>query len=386
MKKFKKIYISEPFIESSEISEVNKSLKKNEVSTYGSNVINFEKKISNLTGSKFNIALNSGSSSLLLAFKSINLKKNDLVITQSYTFAATTNSIIHAGGKPWLFDISKNDFSLNIDKVEKSIKKNCFKKGKYLYHKKNKNRVYAICPVLVFSILPDLKRIKNFAKKYNLKVILDAACAIGSKFQKKNLILFSDISVFSFNGNKTITTGSGGLFSTNFKSYYVRALQLSQNSKKNSKYEYFDIGYNLKMNNLSASIGIEQIKKFNLIKSKKKKICDFYNKNFKNENIQFLPSPKHSSHIIWIYSIILKDRIKLNNLINKLTQKNIESKFFWKPMHLQTIKKSFLIDKDLSYTNYVWDKLLTLPSSPSLKIQDQKRIISIILNEFKKKK
>ena len=119
MKKFKKIYISEPFIESSEISEVNKSLKKNEVSTYGSNVINFEKKISNLTGSKFNIALNSGSSSLLLAFKSINLKKNDLVITQSYTFAATTNSIIHAGGKPWLFDISKMIFFLNIDEVEK---------------------------------------------------------------------------------------------------------------------------------------------------------------------------------------------------------------------------------------------------------------------------
>ena len=234
--------------------------------------------------------------------------------------------------------------------------------------------------------MPDLTRIKHFANKYNIKVILDAACAIGSKVQKKNLILFSDISVFSFNGNKTITTGSGGLFSTNFKSYYVRALQLSQNSKKNSKYEYFDIGYNLKMNNLSASIGIEQIKKFNLIKSKKKKICDFYNKNFKNENIQFLHSPKHSSHIIGIYSIILKDRIKLNNLINKLTQKNIESKFFWKPMHLQTIKKSFLIDKDLSYTNYVWDKLLTLPSSPSLKIQDQKRIISIILNEFKKKK
>ena len=203
--------------------------------------------------------------------------------------------------------------------------------------------------------MPDLKRIKNFAKKYNLKVILDAACAIGSKFQKKNLILFSDISVFSFNGNKTITTGSGGLFSTNFKSYYVRALQLSQNSKKNSKYEYFDIGYNLKMNNLSASIGIEKIKKFNLIKSKKKKIFDFYKKNFKNENIQFLPSPKHSSYNLDIFNN-LKDRIKLNNLINKLTQKNIESKFF--EINAFTNHKK-VFNRQIFPIQIIWDKLLT---------------------------
>ena len=148
------------------------SVEKNEISTYGRNVSLFEKNISKLTGAKYNLAVNSGSSALLLAFKSLGVKKNDLIITQSYTFTATTNSIIHSGGKPWLFDINKENFSINLEDIQKSLIKKCYKKGKFYYHKNTKQRVFAICPVFSFSIIPRLDELQLLAKKFNLKIIL----------------------------------------------------------------------------------------------------------------------------------------------------------------------------------------------------------------------
>ena len=150
-----KISLSIPFIDFNEKKLILNSIKNNEISTFGRNVAVFEKKISRLTGGKFNLALNSGSSALLIAFKSLGLKKDDLVITQSYTFTATTNSIIHSGGIPWLFDIDEENLSIDINKVRESLVKNCFKKGKFYFHKKNKKRIFAICPVFTLSIIQE---------------------------------------------------------------------------------------------------------------------------------------------------------------------------------------------------------------------------------------
>ena len=156
-----------------------------------------------------------------MSFKSLKIKEGDIVLTQSYTFGATINSIVHAGGNPFLFDIYEKTLSINLEQVENYLIKDTYKKGNFYFDKKTKKRVYCICPVLSFSIVPDLKKLKHISKKYNLKIILDAASALGSKFYKKSLENFSDIVVYSFNGNKSYTSGGGGIISTNNKSYHT---------------------------------------------------------------------------------------------------------------------------------------------------------------------
>ena len=357
-----KISLSIPFIDFNEKKLILNSIKKNEISTFGSNVSNFEKNIAKLTGGKYNLALNSGSSALLIAFKSVGLKKNDLVITQSYTFTATTNSIIHSGGIPWLFDIDKENLSIDINNVKAKLAQNCFKKGKFYFHKLTKKRVFAICPVFTLSIIPRIDKLKSLAKQYNLKIIFDAACAINSKFQKKDIVNFSDITTFSFNGNKSLTTGSGGLICTNNKFLYNKSKLISENGKYKSSYEYSDIGYNLRMNNLNAAIGIGQIKKFKKIKQKKGMISKKYQTLVDEDLAKPLPKPWYSKHLTWINCLILTNPLEVKKIINLLKRSNIETKYFWKPMHLQKIKDNFIIEKNMKNTNYVWKRILHLPS------------------------
>ena len=386
MKKFKKkIFISKPYLNHLEKKELLNTLKKSEVSSFGSNINKFEKKISNLSGSKYNLATNSGSSSLIIAFKSAGVKINDIIISQSYTFAATTNSIVNSGAIPWLFDINKNDFSLDLSKVENKLENETYKKGKYYYHKKSKKRIFAICPVLVFSIVPNLSKLNYISKKYHLKIILDAASAIGSKYKNKSLSKYCDMSIFSFNGNKVITTGSGGLISTNNKKLYEEAKLLSVNGKNGLNYNYNKIGFNSKMNNLSASIGLIQIKKFKKIINNKRNIYKLYENSLKRKDLSFIPNPNYSFHTLWLFSIILKEKLKIKKIISKLSDLNVESKLFWKPMHMTKVKNNFILESDMFLSEFLWDRLLVLPSSPDLSVSDQKKIIYTINNELSSK-
>ncbi len=381
-----KTYISEPFLDQSEKKNLLLSLKRNEISTFGKSVKIFEKKSSKITDAKYNLALNSGSAGLLIAFKSIGIKTNDIVLTQSYTFIATVSSILHAGATPWVFDLNNRDFNLDIAKIEKQLKTQCVKKGNYYFHKKSKKRIFAICPVFSFSIIPNLKEINRFAKKFNLKVIFDAACSFGARYKNLSLTKFADISIFSFNGNKSLTTGAGGLLSTDNKAFFIRAEKLSQNGKNFKKnYTYDVIGHNYKMSNLHASIGISQIKKFREIKFKKNKVRKIYEKEFVKNNILILPNVKNSNYILWINCIISKNKKHTKKIISCLNNLKIESKFFWKPMHKQnSIKNKLIIDGDMEFTDFIWDRIITLPSSPNLKRSVQAKIISEIKKIWKK--
>ena len=168
--------------------------------------------------------------------------------------------------------------------------------------------------MFTLSIIPRIDKLKSLAKKFNLKLVFDAACAINSKFLRKSIVDYSDISTFSFNGNKSFTTGSGGLISTNNKSLYNRSKLLSENAKYKSSYIYSDIGYNLRMNNLNAAIGLGQIKKFKNINKKKNLITKKYDLFAKKSSIKILPSPWYSSHLIWINCLILSNSLKVKRL------------------------------------------------------------------------
>jgi perosamine synthetase len=262
--------IIEPSLTNLEKKFLLDAFKKKEISTYGEYPKKLEILISELTKSKYNLSLTSASVALYLAFKILDLKKNDLVITTSYTFAATTSSINHNQAQPLLFDISEKTFCIDLDQLENYLKNKTFKKEGYTFCKKLKKKIHSICVVLTFSIIPDLQKIKKLSKQYNFKIVIDGACAIGSYFKNLPLTQYSDIVVYSFNGNKTLTSGGGGVLSTDKKTYFQQGKLLSTNAKVNKNYEYLFPAHNFKITNIHAAIGYGQLLRYNNIILKKR--------------------------------------------------------------------------------------------------------------------
>ena len=260
--------IKEPAISNIEKKEVLNCLKYSEISTYGKLVKNIGSELSFYSGAKYNLPLNSGSASLLLGLKSVGIIRDDIVITQSFTFGATVHAIINSQASPWLFDIDKETLSIDTIKLQKVLEKKTFFKNGYTFLKKNKKRVYAICPVTSFGVIPNLIKIKKIAHKYNLKIVIDGACAFGNKHNKEDLIKFADVVVYSFNGNKNFTSGGGGALSTNDKKIYDKAKVLSDNGKSKGTYIYSLAGHNYKMTNLHAAILKGQLSRYSKIRKK----------------------------------------------------------------------------------------------------------------------
>lgn len=350
------------------------SLNKNEISSYGTNVIKLEKNLHKYTGAKYNLAVTSGSSGLILSYLSSGIVDNDLVIMPSYTFAATANSIYHAGGIPWFFDIDESTFCLDLKQIERVLNKTTFQKNKQCFLKKNKQRVFAITPVYTFGLLPNLAELKKIAKKYNLKIIADAACALGSKFNNKHHINYTDISIFSLNGNKSFTAGGGGIISTNNKKIYTIAKSLATNCKTKN-YNYNNIGFNLRITNLHASVALAQLIRFNEIFTKKTQISEFY--EMKLTKYRFLPKNSWCKKILWFNAIILESNYKLSKILKKMNKNHIKCANFWKPLHLQYPYMKFKRE-NLDFTNKVWNKILVLPSSSNLKRKELNQVIKTL--------
>ena len=382
----KMIKIYEPNLSKKEKYFLNDAFDKNEISTFGEYPHKFEKKINSISKSKYALGVTSGSVGLYLAFKTLNAKRDDIILAPSYTFAATINAIIHVGCQPYLFDISKDTFCLDLDVVENFLQKETIKKKNNYYYKKNKKKIFAICVVLTFSIIPYLKRIKKISKKYNLKIVLDAACALGAFYNRKSLTTYSDIVIYSFNGNKSFTSGGGGAVCTDKLNLFKKSKLLATNAKKvNQIYKYSFPAHNFGISNLHAAIGYGQLNRYqNIIKKKRVIQLNYENKiNFKNKNIiGLLPKSLYSNHPFWINFIILKNKIIVLNLIKKFKKIGVKTNFFWQPMHSQFSSYHFL-KGSMKNTNYFANRILPLPSTPNLTKINQSKIIKL-LNDFLK--
>lgn len=379
----KNIGIIEPFLNSKEKNELVECINKREISSYGKKVNQLEREVKKHTKSKYNLASSSGSAALIISYKALNIKDDDMVIMPSYTFIATLASAVHNNANIWLFDIDPNTLCIDIEQLKISLKEKTYKKGNYHYHKKTKKRVFAICPVLTFGIVPDLLEIKKIANHYNLKVILDAAAGFGSNFKGKDLSKYCDIAVYSMNGNKTFTSGGGGIISTNKSRLYKLAKLYLNNGKNKSKYNHSVIGFNFKLTNLHAAIALAQLKKIKEIFKRKNKINNIYKKNLNNKNILLAPEPKWSNHCLWFNFIIIKKK-SIKKFLNNLNKIKFNAQLFWKPMHLQKFDtKKIIIKEKLKYSEFLWKRLIPLPSSINLTMNLQLKIINIIKNNIK---
>ena len=368
--KLNKVYLHEPDLNKSDSVYLKDCINQNAVSAAGKFIQKFENKILNLTKAKYAISTNSGTSALHISCILMNVKENDEVLVPAFTFVATANAIKYCGAIPHFIDIEENHFGVNVNKLDNYLKEISIKKGNFCFNKKTGRKIKAIMPVHVFGHFMKINELIKLAKKYNLSIIEDAAEAIGSYYKNKHAGTFGHIGVLSFNGNKTITCGAGGVILTNNKKVAQKARHLIANAKIAHPYNYIhdEVGFNYRMANLNAALGYSQIKRIKKILKKKRKLFNFYNKIFKgNTYFKLINEPKKSKSNFWLQTILINEKYSkfTEKIIEDLNDKKIYVRPGWELMnnlkHFKNCPKM-----DLSIAKRICKRIINIPSSSFL--------------------
>ena len=367
-----RIKLSTPQIKFREYLYLLKSLKSNQIAQ-GEYIEKFENELAQISGRKYAVALSSGTAALHLALLSLKIGYNSKVIVPTLTFAATAFAASYTGSKIVFLDCNMNDLNIDLNILEE-------------YLSKNANEIDLIIIVDLFGIPCDYDRLKKIASKYSIKIIQDAAEALGSEFNGIRSGGFGDISIISFNGNKIATTGGGGVILTDDRniSEYIRKIS-TQAREKTIWYEHNEIGYNYRISNISAAIGYAQIKTIRKKIAKKQKIHNWYKEYLNHDLVRLIDSPKNSISNYWLNIIqIISPKNKDTNyqLIEKLQQNSIEARPIWKPLHMQPVFSSAEKHSAIN-AEKLFESSLCLPSDLSLNKKDVKRVAEKI-NEFLK--
>lgn len=384
----KNILLHEPFFFSDELKNLSNCINSGWVSTGGQYVRKLELQISKFTKSKYSVALNSGTSALDLSLKAINIENGDEVIVPTITFIAPVNSILYNNAKPIFMDVDEYG-NIDVEKVESFLFKETRFNGKYTINKKTKKKIRAIIVVHVFGNVSSFKKLIKLCKKKNIKIIEDASESMGSFLAlssssiKQHTGTLGDIGCFSFNANKIITTGAGGAIITNSKKVYEKIQHISTQAKKDAiKFIHDEVGYNMKLNNISASIGVSQFKVINKILQKKKKIHQFYKKNInKLNNFKVISPPSYSKSNFWINLLKIKHNKSKEFkefVINKFFDEGIQVRPVWYPNHLQEKMVKFQRYNLKNFQDY-FDQTICLPSGYNLKNYEMNKVIKILL-------
>ena len=350
---------SKPYISKQDIIAVNKTLKNGWISSNGPEIIKFEEEFSKLVNRKYSTTVSNGTGALEVAIKALGIKKGDEVLIPNFTIISNVLAVIKQQATPVLIDCNLENWNIKISDIEKKITK----------------KTKAIIVTHIYSFPNDMDKILKICKKNKILLIEDAAEVIGSIYKNKKCGSFGDISTFSFYANKQITTGEGGMISTNSELLYKKC-----NSLKNlcfgkiNRFNHDDIGWNYRMTNMQAALGLSQLKNIKNVVKKKIEIGNYYYYKLKsNKNIQMLPpSNSYSKNIYWVVGILIKNKkINIKNIVNKLLSFGIQTRpFFW-PMNEQKILKKLKIfnSKNNEYPNskYLSRNGFYLPSYLELK-------------------
>ena len=359
--------LHEPDINFDDQKELIKILKSGYVSSVGKDILRFEKKLINITKSKFVTPTINGTSALHIALKVVGVEPHDEVLVPSLSFVAPVNAILYNNATPHFIDSEMHHFGIDPKKLDGYLKENTFIRNKRCFNKKTKKIIKALIIVHVFGHPAKISEILLIARKYKIKIVEDAAEALGSLYKSKHVGTFGDIGVLSFNGNKIVTTGVGGAIITNSKKLAIHSKHLTTTAKVNHKWDFIhnEIGYNYRLSNLNAALGISQLKKLTKYIIHKRKLFNEYKKIIKNSDDYFiLDEPKNCRSNFWLQTLVLKNpsKTRKNYILRKFHSNNILARPIWKPLHKLKYLKKFP-RMDLKNTNILENKIVNLPSS-----------------------
>lgn len=370
-----KIWLSSPNIGGAEEKFVKEAFDTNWVAPLGPNVNNFEQDICNYTDSKYAAALSSGTSAIHLALILLGVVEGDEVLCSSFTFSASANPIRYQLATPVFIDSEKDTWNIDPQLLEKAIKER-IELGK---------KPKALILVHLYGVSAKIDEIMAICNQYSIPVIEDAAEALGSTYKGRALGTFGKFGVFSFNGNKIITTSGGGMLVSDNEEAIKEARNLATQARDQAPhYQHSKIGYNYRMSNICAGIGRGQMQVLDERVSQKRNIRAFYESIFKDiDGVQVLIDNGDSFSNAWLSCVVIDEDItgfSREDLRLAFEKENIEARPLWKPMHLQPIFETFP-----SYLNGVseslFEKGLCLPSDTNMSLADLNRVKKVI-NSF----
>ena len=335
------------------------------VSSVGKFVDLFEKRIAEYTGAKYAIAAVNGTAALHIALILSDVKHSDEVITQPLTFVATANAISYTSAKPVFIDVDKTTLGLSLEHLADFLSKNTLQgKDGYCYNAKTKKRIKACVPMHTFGHPARIDELKTLCDNYNIALIEDAAESIGSYYKEQHTGTFGLIGVLSFNGNKIITTGGGGMIITDDKSIAKKAKHLTTTAKipHKWKYEHDNIGYNYRLTNLAAALGLAQIEHLPQFLQAKRELAKKYEVFFKNSAIQFFKEPEDAKSNYWLNTIILKNRTARDSFLSYTNEHGIMARPAWELMNKLEIFKNYQTE-NIDNAEWLSARLVNIPSS-----------------------
>lgn len=374
----KKILLASPHMsdEGYEQQFIKEAFDTNWIAPLGENVNKFEEEIANYVGVKTGAALSAGSVAIHLGLKALNVKQGDIVFCSSLTFSATCNPIIYQNATPVFIDSEYETWNMDPLALEKAFEKYPNPKAVIVVH--------------LYGTPAKMDEIIKICKKHNVPLIEDAAESLGSIYNGQQTGTFGEYGVFSFNGNKIITTSGGGMLVSNNEDGIKKVRFWATQSKEPVRhYEHKEIGYNYRMSNICAGIGRGQLK---VLDKRIEKKTGIYNK-YKNElekvkEIKMQPIPKNTmpNHWLSVMTIDKDSKVKPLNIMETLEKENIDSRPVWKPMHLQPVFKEydFITAKNdgTSVSEDLFNRGVCLPSDTKMTEEEQERVIDIIKKCF----
>ena len=375
----KRIYLASPHMGDEELKFVKEAFETNWIAPMGPNVDCFEKEVADYVGVNSASALSSGTAAIHLALKSLNVEKGDIVFCSTLTFSASCNPIIYQGATPVFIDSEYESYNMCPKALEKA----------FIEAQKENKMPKAVVVVNLYGQSADLDKIKEICDRYNVGIIEDAAESLGATYKGKQSGTIGEFGIYSFNGNKIITTSGGGMLVSNNENAIKKAKFWATQSRENERhYEHLELGFNYRMSNIVAGIGRGQLKKLDERIEQKKAIYETYKNEFKDiEDIDMMPVCDYGKPNYWLSVITLKEESKVKplDIILALEKENIESRPVWKPMHLQPFYKEYKFVSNVegkSVAEDLFNRGVCLPSDTKMSKEDMDRIIKIIKELF----
>lgn len=373
-----RIYLSPPHMSGEELELVKDVFADNWIAPVGPHLNTFEQQFAEYVGAKYAVALSSGTAGIHLALLTLGIEAGDEIIVSTLTFAASVNPIIYLGAKPIFIDSESTSWNMDPNLLEDALKERA----------ENGNLPKAVIPVHLYGQSSDMNPIMEICNRYGVPVIEDAAEALGSRYQGKHPGTFGKAGIFSFNGNKIITTSGGGMLVSEDKQFVDHVRKLATQAREPfAHYEHTEIGYNYRLSNVLAAIGIGQMNILEERVQRKREIYDYYNERLGTlPGLTFADEIPDSRHTRWL-SVVLVDADKFGvdreQIRLTLEEHNIESRPLWKPMHLQPVFQGYDVIGG-SVAESLFDQGLCLPSGTALTSEQLEQIVTIIRDLYVK--
>lgn len=374
--------LHEPLFEGNEWNYVKECINTGWVSSAGSFVNRFELAVADSLKIHHAVAVVNGTAALHLALRVIGVGAGDEVLVPSLTFIATVNSVVYLGAKPRFVDVEESTLGMNPTLVAQFLENEAeLREDGHCYHRSSGRRIAACLPVHIHGHPTRIDFLLKICDQYRIPIVEDAAESLGSRFQEKATGSFGKIGCFSFNGNKIITTGGGGMVVTDDPYLATRIRHLSTQAKKDPiAFWHDDVGYNYRLPNLNAALGCAQMEQLPRILEKKRRIARWYKEMLLTiPRLSFISEPPESKSNYWLNTVKAETSELAATCLKLLNQNGFQSRPFWAPCHQQPMFKNLTHENNhLPITKSLWEKCFTLPSSSFLTAEDIERICEVL--------